>query len=118
MLNQNTNPQEAESKLRDAMNDEKAQLARSKARRKQIYMAHEQACRANEAREALIRDMRHLAQRLNREADRLAEDPTYPVNSLGVVQAHGPAIDRGCGELNARMEALTAINDIVGDLNA
>lgn len=53
-------------------------------------------------REQLAIQMRHLAERLEREARNVASGDTF--NSNGVVQGAGPAVDRDAGELSSLTE--------------
>lgn len=60
---------------------------------------------ALETADELARDLRNVAAKLLREADRLSMDPLTPgnVNSLGLVQGAGLDIDRRCAILRERL---------------
>jgi hypothetical protein len=86
-------------------------IAESNADKNRVKLSHmlDVAQSADDTRKRLIHEMRDLAERLEREADRLDANPTYPINTLGVVRAQGQTIDRLCGELDVWCRALSTI---------
>jgi hypothetical protein len=61
------------------------------------------------AKRELVHDVRGLAQRLAWLAEAVEGDPEYVVNSVGEVQASGPAIDIRCAEIGRLRETLRGI---------
>ena len=82
-----------------------------------LEVATDITCDAERRRAELASEMRDLAERLNRAADRLDEDGH--VNGLGVVQHRGSEIDRLCGVYRALVTNAERIQKAAGiDPNA
>ncbi len=83
---------------------------------KRIAYALEDAERKEEyAKEKLTSAVRNIAERMAYLADRLEQDETLVVNSLGELQGRGPNLDRLCAGHAMAQDHVKAIKYITGD---